>query len=45
MQDDSWEREFRDFIDDIRLGREPSPGMNDAKAALHIVAQLYGQRT
>jgi predicted dehydrogenase len=41
MPDDSWEREFREFMDDIRLGREPLPGMEDARAALRIVGQLY----
>ena len=44
MQDDSWEREFREFIDDIRLDREPCPGMVDARAALRIVGQLYGAK-
>lgn len=41
MQDNSWEREFREFLEDIRLNREPSPGMRDAKAALSIVGELY----
>lgn len=41
MADDSWERESREFVDDIRLGREPRPGLEDARAALRIVAQLY----
>lgn len=41
MADDSWEVEFREFLDDIRLGREPSPGLADAQAALRVVEKLY----
>jgi predicted dehydrogenase len=41
MADDSWEFEFREFLDDIRLGREPSPGVGDAQAALRIIEQVY----
>jgi len=41
MPDDSWEREFCEFMDDIRLDREPRPGLEDARAALRIVGQLY----
>jgi predicted dehydrogenase len=41
MDDDSWECEFRDFLDDIALGREPSPGIGDARAALRVVEALY----
>ena len=32
--DNSWEVEFAEFLDDIRLGREPSPGLTEAMAAL-----------
>lgn len=41
MADNSWEVEFREFLDDIRLGREPSPGIADAQAALRVVEQIY----
>ena len=33
MADDSWEIEFREFLDDIRLGRQPAAGIADAQAA------------
>jgi predicted dehydrogenase len=41
MPDDSWEAEFRDFLDDIRLGRQPDPGVGAAQAALRIVETVY----
>jgi predicted dehydrogenase len=41
--DDSWRIEFAEFLDDIRLGREPSPGLADARAALVIVEELHRQ--
>ena len=41
MEDDSWQREFEDFLDDIRLRREPSPGVTDAQAALRVIEHLY----
>ena len=41
MSDDSWEAEFADFVEDIRLGRAPSPGIADAQAALRIVERVY----
>jgi predicted dehydrogenase len=43
MADDSWEAECAAFVQDIRLGREPQPGIADAQAALHIVEQVYRQ--
>jgi predicted dehydrogenase len=39
--DDSWEREFQEFLEDIRAGREPRPHIADAQAALHIVERVY----
>jgi predicted dehydrogenase len=39
--DQSWQREFDEFLDDIRLGREPSPGLRDAQAALRVVETVY----
>ena len=41
MTDDSWEFEFREFLEDIRLGREPLPGLDDAQAALRVVEKVY----
>jgi predicted dehydrogenase len=41
MGDDSWQTEFAGFLEDIRLGREPAPGLADAQAALRIVEQIY----
>jgi predicted dehydrogenase len=39
--DDSWALEFAEFLEDIRLGREPSAGLADARAALAIVEKIY----
>ncbi len=39
--DQSWKLEFDEFLDDIRLGREPSPGLRDAQAALRVVETVY----
>ncbi len=41
MADDSWESELAAFAGDIRLGRQPDPGIADAQAALRIVERLY----
>jgi predicted dehydrogenase len=43
MGDDSWQREFAAFLEDIRTGRDPSPGLADAAAALTIVESIYRQ--
>lgn len=40
-EDVSWEMEYKEFLDDIRLGREPNPGLEDAAAALKIVEKIY----
>jgi predicted dehydrogenase len=39
--DNSWEVEMKEFLEDIRLQREPSPGLRDAAAALSIVQKVY----
>ena len=39
--DDSCQFEFAEFLEDIRLGRQPRPGIADAQAALRIVEQIY----
>jgi predicted dehydrogenase len=39
--DNSWNVEFSEFLEDIRLQRTPSPGLGDAHAALRIVERIY----
>jgi len=39
--DASWELEFAEFLEDIRLRRTPAPGLADARAALEVVAKVY----
>lgn len=39
--DRSWELEFAEFLDDIRLQRTPSPNPDDARAALVAVESIY----
>lgn len=41
MEDDSWTKEFAEFVEDIRINREPSASLSDAKAALIVVEQIY----
>ena len=41
MADDSWEAEFADFLEDIRLKRQPRPGIADAQAVLGVVERVY----
>jgi predicted dehydrogenase len=41
MADDSWETEFAEFLEDIRLRRPPAAGLADAQAALRVVEKLY----
>ena len=41
MNDNSWELEFAEFLEDIRLNRQPSVGLPDALAALTIVEKIY----
>ncbi|MGA3114635.1 MAG: Gfo/Idh/MocA family oxidoreductase [Syntrophobacteraceae bacterium] len=41
MPDRSWDVEFEEFVEDIRLGRQPAAGLNDALAALEIVERIY----
>lgn len=40
MADDSWSSEMSEFMEDIRLGRDSSPGLQDAMAALRIVERV-----
>jgi predicted dehydrogenase len=41
MADDSWRAENDSFLEDIRLGRAPEPGIADAQAALRVIEQVY----
>jgi predicted dehydrogenase len=41
--DQSWAIEFAEFLEDIRLDREPSPGLADARAALAVVEEIHRQ--
>jgi predicted dehydrogenase len=41
MADHSWETEFAEFVEDIRLNRQPRPGVADAQAALRVVERVY----
>jgi predicted dehydrogenase len=41
--DRSWAIECSDFLEDIRLGREPSPGLDAARAALVVVEEIYAR--
>ncbi|MEI9976200.1 MAG: hypothetical protein WDO73_31620 [Ignavibacteriota bacterium] len=40
MSDNSWEVEFAEFLDDIRLHRDPTPGLRDAQAALTVIEKV-----
>ena len=39
--DNSWDAEFAEFLEDIRLARQPRPGIADAQAVLRIVERVY----
>ena len=39
--DDSWQEELAEFVEDIRLRRQPSPGIAEAEAAWEIVETVY----
>jgi predicted dehydrogenase len=39
--DDSWAAETKTFLDDIRLGREPSPSLSEGIRTLEIVEEIY----
>jgi predicted dehydrogenase len=39
--DRSWETEFAEFLDDIRLSRQPAASLRDARAAMRIVEEIY----
>jgi predicted dehydrogenase len=41
--DSSWSIETNEFIQDIRLHREPDPGLTQARAALEVVESIYNK--
>ena len=43
MADNSWDAEFAEFLEDIRLRREPVPGIRDAQAALRVIEKVYAE--
>jgi len=45
MADDSWQAENAAFLEDIRLGRRPDPGIADAQAMLRVIESVYGKKT
>ena len=44
QKDDSWEVEMGEFARDIRLRRNPCPGLEDAYQALKVVKTVYEKR-
>jgi hypothetical protein len=45
MADNSWELEFDEFLEDIRLDRDPIPGIRETQAVLRVVERVYGDST
>jgi predicted dehydrogenase len=41
--DRSWSVEFAEFLDDIRIGRQPAAGLEAARAALEVVETVYSR--
>jgi predicted dehydrogenase len=41
MADRSWDEEFAEFLDDVRLNRAPAAGLPAARAALAVVEAIY----
>jgi predicted dehydrogenase len=41
QQDRSWDREFAEFLDDIRCERQPAAGLDSALGALEVVEAVY----
>jgi predicted dehydrogenase len=39
--DDSWALETREFVEDIRLGRQPVPGLREARSVINVVDTVY----
>jgi predicted dehydrogenase len=43
LADDSWNLEMEAFLEDMRLGRTPEPGLKEARAAMQVVETIYRQ--
>ncbi len=43
-EDGSWAAEMNAFADDVAAHREPTPGLDEARAVLAIVEQVYARR-
>ncbi len=41
MKDNSWELEFAEFCEDIRLNRQPAASLDDAQKTLAIIEKIY----
>jgi predicted dehydrogenase len=41
--DQSWAIELQEFLTDIREGRQPDPGIKEAKATLRVVEAIYAK--
>jgi len=41
MADNSWDVEVSEFLEDIRIGRQPAANLSDAIAALDVVDKIY----
>jgi len=41
--DESWSLEFEEFLEDIRLGRQPAAGLDAAREALEVVETVYSR--
>jgi predicted dehydrogenase len=41
MEDNSWSVEMEEFLEDIRLDRQPACGLRDAVAVLDVVDKIY----
>jgi predicted dehydrogenase len=39
--DDSWGLETREFVEDIHLHRQPTPGLKEARAVMEVVETIY----
>jgi len=39
--DDSWKLEMQEFINDVKLDREPSPGLTEGIKTLEVVEHIY----
>ena len=37
----SWDLEMKEFLEDMRLGRTPNPGLREARAVLQVVEKVY----